>query len=227
VARSVNMEVHAIRREAFVEAAQRLIQAKGYERMSIQDVLDELGASRGAFYHYFESKAALVAAVVDRMVDEATAASAPIVDDPGLPVVVKLDAVVGGLAQWKGERTDLVLALLRGWPADENAVVREQFRRGLVARLAPMLARIARQAQAEGLSPAGAPEDIARVLVSLIQGANETAVELYFARRAETVSFAAVERTLAAYAGAFDRVLGLPAGSFPMADRATLRQWYG
>ena len=60
MARTVNATVYAVRRDAFIDAAQRLIQAKGYEQMSIQDVLDELDASTGAFYHYFDSKAALL-----------------------------------------------------------------------------------------------------------------------------------------------------------------------
>jgi len=41
----------AIRREAFVDAGLRLIQVKGYDQMSVQDVLDELDLSKGAFYH--------------------------------------------------------------------------------------------------------------------------------------------------------------------------------
>ena len=65
MARTVDTGAHAVRREAFVDTAQRLMQAKGYEQMSVQDVLDELDASRGAFYHYFDSKAALLEAVVD------------------------------------------------------------------------------------------------------------------------------------------------------------------
>ena len=43
MARTVDTEAHAVRREAFVDAAQRLMQAKGYEQMSVQDVLDEVG----------------------------------------------------------------------------------------------------------------------------------------------------------------------------------------
>ena len=49
MARTVDTEAHAVRREAFVDTALRLMQAKGYEHMSIQDVLDETGASGGAF----------------------------------------------------------------------------------------------------------------------------------------------------------------------------------
>ena len=73
MARTVDTEAHAVRREAFVDAALRLMQAKGYEQMSVQDVLDELGASRGAFYHYFDSKTALLEAAVTRVVDAALA----------------------------------------------------------------------------------------------------------------------------------------------------------
>ena len=46
MARTVDAAAHAVRRETFVDAAQRLMQAKGYEQMSIQDVLDEVGASQ-------------------------------------------------------------------------------------------------------------------------------------------------------------------------------------
>jgi AcrR family transcriptional regulator len=58
--RTVNATLYTVRREAFLDVAQRLVQTKGYEAMSIQDVLDELDASKGAFYHYFDSKQALL-----------------------------------------------------------------------------------------------------------------------------------------------------------------------
>jgi len=36
----VNATLRTVRRDAFLDVAQRLVQAKGYEAMSIQDVLD-------------------------------------------------------------------------------------------------------------------------------------------------------------------------------------------
>jgi AcrR family transcriptional regulator len=227
MARTLDPEAHAIRRDAFVDTAQRLIQTKGYEQLSIQGVLDELGASKGAFYHYFDSKAALLDAVVERMTEAASATLGPIADDPTLSALEKLDGVFSGLARWKGERTELVLAVLRVWLADDNAIVRERFRQGIVIRLTPLLARIIEQGKAEGMFTTGSADHVGRVLVSLIQGANEVAVELYFARQANTVTFEEVELRLAAYQEAFDRILGLPSGSFPSVDRQTLRQWFG
>ncbi len=227
MARILDPAVHAVRRETFVDIAQRLIQAKGYEQMSIQDVLDEAGASRGAFYHYFDSKAALLEAVVERMVEAAIATLSPLVADPAVPAVEKLQGVFSGIARWKGERTELMVALLQVWLSDDNAIVREKVRRGLMARLAPLLSTIVRQGTDEGVFTASSPDDLARVLVSLLQGVNETAVELYIARRAGQISFAAVKRLLATYVEAFERLLGLPPRSLTMVDQAVLREWYG
>jgi AcrR family transcriptional regulator len=227
LARTVNAAVRAVRREAFVDVAQGLIQAKGYEQMSVQDVLDQLEASRGAFYHYFDSKAALLEAVVERMVDTAMAALAPMVADPELPATVKLERLFSGIAGFKAERQDLVLALIEVWLSDDNAIVREKVRQDTVVRLTPVLAAIVRQGKAEGLFSATSPDPTARVLVSLLQGASEVATELFVARRANRIAFEAVEPTLAAYNEAFERILGSPAGSLTIVDGEVLRFWYG
>ena len=63
--------------------------------------------------------------------------------------------------------------------------------------------------------------------MSIIQGANEAAIELYFARRDDTIPYAEVEPRLAAYWRAMERTLGLPTRSFSEIDRATLSEWYG
>src|SRR5207302_8024924 len=117
VARTMNPTLHTVRRDAFLDVAQRLVETKGYEAMSVQDVLDALEVSKGAFYHYFESKQALLEAVVDRFADGGMAAIAPILGDPTLPALEKLERVFAGIAGWKAERKELVLGLIAGWNA--------------------------------------------------------------------------------------------------------------
>jgi AcrR family transcriptional regulator len=224
--RTVNAAVHTVKRDAFVDAAQRLIQAKGYEQMSVQDVLNELDTSRGAFYHYFDSKVALLEAVVERMVVAAMATLEPALADPQLSALEKLSGLFSGLARWKAARKELVLALLRVWFSDDNAIVREKLRQATVTRLGPLLAAIVRQGRTEGAFSVSSPDATARVLVSLWQGASDLASELFVARQADTVTFEVVERTLSAYFEAFERILGIPTGSLAM-DRQTLHEWYG
>ncbi|MFZ1126945.1 TetR/AcrR family transcriptional regulator, partial [Methanoregula sp.] len=66
MARIVKIEEYNTKRNEILDAALALIYSKGYEQMAIQDILDELKISRGAFYHYFTSKQALLEALIDR-----------------------------------------------------------------------------------------------------------------------------------------------------------------
>lgn len=226
MARTLNPVAHALRRDAFIDTAARLIQTRGYEQMSIQDVLVELDTSRGAFYHYFDSKAALLEAVVERIVEVATAELAPVADDPDRSALQKLEGVFGGLARWKTQRKELMLALIRVWLSDENAIMREKSRQLTAIRLTPLLAKIVRQGNAEGVFRTGSAEHVAGVLVSLLLGTNEMATRLFVACQAGAISIDTVERTLTAYLEAFERILGLPPGSWPVDYSGTLREWF-
>lgn len=227
MARTLNAAAYAVRREEFLDAAQALIQTRGYEEMSIQDILDAAEASRGAFYHYFDSKAALLEAIVDRLSVSGLAAVAPVVDDPALSAIEKFTRVFSGIAQWKIERKDLMLALLRVWYSDENALVREKLRRNTLAHMTPLVARIIKQGVAEGVFTAGASDDSARVLLTLMLGAADVAGEMFFARQAGTMSFEAVRQRLTAFSVAVERLLGAPDGTVTIVDDATLGEWFG
>jgi len=227
VPRTVNVAARAVRREAFVEVALRLIQTRGYEQMSVQDVLEELEASRGAFYHYFPSKMALLEAAVDHIVAAALEAVAPIAVDPALSAPQKLERLFSGIAGWKAERRELMLALLEVWYSDDNAIVRDKVRRSTVVGLVPPLAAIVAQGRVEGVFSATSPEGAARAVVALILGAQEMAVELFLARQAGEIPYQAVETQMAGLAEALTRVLGAPAGSMTLVDEDTLRLWFG
>jgi AcrR family transcriptional regulator len=226
MARTVNATVYAIRRDAFVDVARGLIQTKGYDDMSIQDVLDALDASRGAFYHYFDSKGALLEAVLDRMVDEAIARIAPVMDDPMLPAAEKLRLAFSGIAAYKADQRDLALAILEVWLSDQNAIVRERLRRRQAAALAAILERIVAQGISEGAFHVDIPDHVASVLVALQQGAGDAASRLYLGRRDGTVTFAEVASTLDAYRVAFERILDARPGSLTFVDEATLHLWF-
>jgi len=227
MARTLDPVSHAVRRDAFLDAAQRMIQSKGYEAMSLQDVLDDLDVSKGAFYHYFGSKETLLAGVIDRMVEVATTNMAPVANDPELTALEKLTRMFLGLAQWKGEQPDLMIELVQIWLSDGNAIVRDQLRLGVQAKLTPLLATIVRQGKDEGVFTVTSPEHTAGLIVGLLLGTNETASRLFVARKAGQITFDDVERTLAAHAEAFERILGLPPGSWPTLDAKTMHFWFG
>jgi AcrR family transcriptional regulator len=227
VARTVDVVARTVRREAFLDTAQRLIQTKGYEQMSVQDVLDALDTSRGAFYHYFDSKLELLEAVVERFADAALSAVDPILADSRLPALGKLEKIVAGIARFKAQSKDLMLALIEVMNSDGNALFREKLRRMTASRLGPMLSQIIRQGIAEGAVKVGNPDETAMVILSMIQGYQQVAGEQFMARQARRISFDEVKRSYAAFTEAIERILGIPAGSVRLVDDATLHFWFG
>ena len=226
MARTLNPEVHAVRRDSFVDAAQRLISTKGYERMSVQDVLDELDASRGAFYHYFDSKTALLDAIVERMVESGIATFGPSATDPAKSALEKFEALFSGISQYKAERRELVLGFMESWFAEENTIVREHLRRGIVIRLEPIIRAIVEQGVAEGVFDVATPRDTARVIVSLLQTMNEDASLLFLDVDRGLAPLEAFDQRVDAYAEAFERILGAAPGSLRFPDKSVIRTWY-
>ena len=81
-------------RNFILETAFRLFIEKGYERTSIQDIIDQLGGlGKGAIYHHFKSKEDILTAVCERMTDESNQLLLDIRDRPGLTGQEKLKLI--------------------------------------------------------------------------------------------------------------------------------------
>ena len=58
-----------LRRAQILDTAEKLFFDKGYDRTSVQDILDAMGMSKGGFYHYFDSKESVLRSVSERRVE--------------------------------------------------------------------------------------------------------------------------------------------------------------
>ncbi len=67
-----------LRRTELLDLAMTLFLERGYERVSLNDLIATSGMSKGAFYHYFSSKEALVSALAARSADQAFEALRPV-----------------------------------------------------------------------------------------------------------------------------------------------------
>jgi hypothetical protein len=152
---------------------------------------------------------------------------APILNDPNLSALEKLERVFAGIAGWKAERKELVLAIIEVWSSDSNAIVREKVRQITVRLMVPLLSAVIRQGVEEGVITVASADETGTVLVALMLGFQETATQLFIARQANTILFEVVERTIAGFTQAFERILGVPKGSLTLTDQATLHFWFG
>ncbi len=224
--RIVKEEEYAEKRNAILDVAQQLIYTRGYEQMTVQDILNDLQISKGAFYHYFDSKQSLLEAIIERMQEEVELLLIPIVQDAHMAALEKLQRFFDTVTRWKTSRKDFFLALLHVWYADDNAIVRQKLRTSSIKRITPWLSLIIRQGIQDGVLTTSYPEQVGEVILSLMLDLGDTLGEMLLSFQPEQDTLLQVENTVATYTDALERTLGAPKGSLQFIDDEILKEWF-
>lgn len=226
MARTVKEEEYTLKRNEILDGARQLMYTKGYEQMTIQDILDALHISKGAFYHYFRSKQEVLEALIEHLQDERDRVLLPLVHDPHLSALEKLQRVFETLANWKTVQKTFLLELWRVLYADENALFQRKWRAAALIRVSPLLAHILRQGIEEGILTTTYPEQSGEVILSMILDLSETLGVLLSSADADQRAQSQIASTVSAYTEALERVLGVAPGTLQLVDEETLRQWF-
>ncbi len=107
-------DVSEERKDQILEAATRVFTQRGFDEARMDDIVEEAGLSKGALYWYFESKEALITAIVDRVFDWETAHMRAIIESeesaPG-----KIEAIIAITVQDLGKMKPLMPILFEFW----------------------------------------------------------------------------------------------------------------
>jgi AcrR family transcriptional regulator len=226
MARIIKPEEFASKRKEILDSAQRLVFSKGYEQMSIRDILEDLQISSGAFHHYFDSRTALLAAFIDRIREDSEKSLLPIIHAANLTAIEKIQGFLDTLDRLRTENKAAVIGLVRVWYKDDNAVVRQKVDESVFMHRAPLLSEVVRQGISEGVFTTCYPDQAGEVILSLLQGMGNTHARLLLSnepdefRRAEQIVL-----THHACMDAIERVLGAPANSLARTDADAVKEW--
>jgi AcrR family transcriptional regulator len=215
VPRTVKPEEYAARRREILDAALELMHDKGYARMTIEDVLAKTQMSKGALYHYFRSKRALLEGIVETMGESGLSELQAIVDDPGLGAIDKLHAYFARSGAWKAENVTVVSTAMRLWRDENNALLRQKLSQETMRTTTPLLEAIIRQGCDEKVFDTEFPHEAAVIITGMglhLTDAFIDAIEADGSVGAD-ISGPHIKGVLAAYFQAFERILGAPSGS--------------
>jgi len=225
MARTVKEQEYAEKRNEILDSAVRLIYSKGYERMTIQDIQTDLQISSGAFYHYFDSKQALLEAMVERMGAAATQAFMPILQDSHLTALQKFHRYFEASAQWKNSERTLIISSLRMWYNDENAVIRQKMTSASLKGTPLILEPIIRQGIEEKVFTTRSPEQVAVIITGMALTIADALIDLMLSPHPDPSTFQKLGLILDAYFDTIERILGAPAGSLKTFDADVFKDW--
>ena len=198
-----------VRLNEILDAAEMLFAQTGYEKTTINSILEKVGIGKGTFYHYFQSKEELADAVVARVAEYMTARVNTSQSRPAENAHDKMLAALYALSLRIAENPHLDLIDAMGNPY--NAFLHQKVTVNVVRLLAPILAAIAEEGIAEGFYQSEYPLETFEISISAIltlhnwniMGKSLDELELRM-----TAITRMMELSLGAPKGSFDILLG-------------------
>jgi AcrR family transcriptional regulator len=210
----------------FLDVAQQLFFSQGYEQTTVQEIIDAVGVAKGTFYYYFDSKQAVLEAVVADLSAQKLALYEAIMADEALDTTQKWMQMVQVINDWKIERKAELLALLRMMQMDENVLLQHQLGTQKAKVAAPELAKLIAQGIAEGVFETDYVEESAKIVYAISKAFSGTLTDMFLNPDNYDDPEALARRKFAAIQTAIERVLGATRGSLPLIDEQTFAAWF-
>jgi AcrR family transcriptional regulator len=156
---------HDIRRNEILTAAETLFVTKGYEKTTINDILERVEIGKGTFYHYFQSKEEVMNAVIDRTIAGYIEAAEVVIKDEALNASQKFAAIVLGKMEGIPQRQEIIEELHQ----DGNAVFHQKSLTETILALSPLLAEAVKQGISEGVFDTPYPLETVELLLAASQ----------------------------------------------------------
>jgi AcrR family transcriptional regulator len=211
-----------VRRAEMLDRALALFVQRGYDNVSLNDLIADAGVSKGAFYHWFPSKDALIAALAERSAHEQLAAIEDTLADCEGNALDRLNTVLQSGFDVKmrmGTPEHLVAMVSLLGPENAHlygrivAVAEDLFR--------PLLTRVISEGVAEGIFDTFDAEGVGDMIQALAARTNSKILDIASAsdEQARDRAIDVLTTRFRLHGLAIDRVLGLPDASITVLTR--------
>jgi TetR/AcrR family transcriptional regulator, cholesterol catabolism regulator len=212
-----------IRRAELLGRASALFVQHGYDNVSLNDLIADAGVSKGAFYHWFPSKDALISALAEHSAREGFAAIEEALAQCSGNALDRLNAVLQACFDVKmkmgtPEQLAAMVSLLR----PDNAHLYGRILTVEEDLFRPLLTQLICDGMAEGIFATFDPEGVADMIYGLAARTNSKIIDVLDAadESARNHAIGVLTTRFRLHGLATDRVLGLPDGSITTLTRA-------
>ena len=194
------------KKEQILDMSFSLFLEKGYDNTSISDILSKLDIARGTLYYHFESKEAIMDAIIERSAKKIVEEAKAIVLQKGLSVHEKIFLLFYESSMRRLSGGELMIDYLN---QPQNALFHEKSNRAFIQKISPILGDIISEGVKEGIFDNAFPYESAELILAMIMGFMDVPYENTDAndpeRRMESLLYN-MERMLGAKEGSFAKL---------------------
>jgi len=202
-----------MRRGELLAAAERLFYTKGYEKTSVQDILDATNFSKGGFYHHFDSKLAVLEAICELRAKECGELAQRAASETEGTAVDRLNAVFHDSALLASGNQGFVSLMIQVAYREDGALMRERMKQRQLESMQGVMEAVLAGGVKEKTFFVTDIEGSAQLLLRLYLTFTDEAAFLLAQEENEDRLMDALRGKLNLYRTAIERVLIAPFGS--------------
>lgn len=215
------------RKTEILQTALGMFYRHGYENTSVNMICQEIGISKGGFYHYFGSKDDLIPAISEMMGEAYWDRFEEIFDNSSLNALDKFNTLFRDIYAMKADNADQIIATIRGLYRDENIVFMQKLMRSNVKLIAPYFIEMIEQGNREGLFDVPYPEYTVQMTMMMMNELSQQLANFVVEGQGNEEYLRRAMELSKAYESAVERLLGVTGGHIHTYNEESLRKFFG
>ncbi|MBN2016735.1 MAG: TetR/AcrR family transcriptional regulator [Candidatus Cloacimonetes bacterium] len=217
---------HEARKNEILDVAQNLFYTQGFDKTSINQIIDEIGIAKGTIYHYFKSKYELLDAVVERLIFQMKDAVQPILLNSDLTPIQKFNMVFKAIGQIKFERREFMIDLLKVMTRDENVILHQKMVARSIDFLSPVLSTIIKEGVLQNCFNCEYPDEVAIYIIGLSGYLNRYLTKTIIDIEEGRVEVDVFINHLKGFESVIERMIGAEKGTLSLANEQQVRDFF-
>lgn len=209
-------------KKKIIEAAHLFFSEKGYEKTSVNDIINRLGISKGAFYHYFRSKDEVLDEIIMVYTTEVVEMLYEIVYDPSLNGLEKYIKMFSETQARRKQNAEKYSFLTRLFLNENNLLFRHRYTEKILELTKPPFILILQQGVKEGLFIINHPEETAELIIRLGNIYRTKVAMLTLTLQDNPNNLLKIQSIVESMQDTVERLLGLDSGTLDIISRSFL-----
>ena len=144
-----------------LESAEKLFAQKGFDYTSTNDILKEVGIARGTLYYYFESKEAILDAVIEKMTKQLLDNARVIASDKSVPVLERLTKTIMSL----NVDSNLGYEVIKQVHKPQNALMHQKMQQNLLINVNDIITMLINECIDDGICQTNYPSEVVEMVM--------------------------------------------------------------
>ncbi len=205
------------KKEQIITSAENRFYLKGYDKTSVDEVIEDAKVSKGTFYYYFKSKVGLLNEIVMRKTDDMVKNIKHIIKE-NITAVKKLNKILLINQRWKIKNLEIMKTVMKVIYKDENSIMRYKIFKSYVKHVTPEIAKIIEQGVNEGVFTSDTPYETAEVVVLIMDRFRDLAIELLLEADSKPDNLKKLMKRIRVWEKSIENILSLQEETIHIAD---------